>query len=150
SEHAKHRLVVRLVPRILEHLPVPDDAVLVEDEDGAAGDAPQAAHVLVEGTLVAAPMLAAVSPKWTGVSLMTAECRERKEGSDADAVRLRVRMVEPRQRVAERAELLRTHAAERRGKEREHDRLSSLIAELDRLPLLAGQREVRRFRSNVY
>ena len=54
-------LVVRLVARVLEHLAVPHDAVLVEHEHGALGDAFQADHVLVEHAVVADHLLVEVA-----------------------------------------------------------------------------------------
>src|SRR5204863_103874 len=72
-----------------------------------------------------------------------------EERIDAHAEHLRVRGVEPRERIAERAELLRAHRAERRGEKRQHDRPAALRAERHRLALVAGESEIRRFRSNV-
>src|SRR5258706_571159 len=48
GERVEDLLVVRLIPRIVEHLAMADDAVLVEHEDGAFGDTFEADHVLVE------------------------------------------------------------------------------------------------------
>jgi len=46
-------LIVRLVPRIVEHLAIAHDALFVDHEDGAFGDAFEADHVLVEYAVVA-------------------------------------------------------------------------------------------------
>ena len=73
-----------------------------------------------------------------------------EERVDADAVHLRVRLVQTRHRIAERAQLLRAYGAECRGEEREDDRTAPLLAELDRLPILVGQGEVRGPRADVY
>src|SRR5688500_4738741 len=40
--------VVGFVPRILEHLAVPDDATFVDDEDGALRDVLQSDHVGID------------------------------------------------------------------------------------------------------
>src|SRR5207247_1587611 len=72
------------------------------------------------------------------------------ERVDADPVHLGLRLIQPRHRIAKGAQLLGAHAAERRGKKGEHDRLPPLVAQLDRLAILVRQGEVRRLRSNVY
>ena len=54
------------------------------------------------------------------------------------------------QMVAKRAHLSGTDSTERRREKRQHHRVPVLITERDRHPVLIHQREVRRFRSNVY
>src|SRR5262245_62412774 len=46
-ERADDALVIRLVPRIVEHLAVPHDPVLVDDKDRALRDAFEPDHVFV-------------------------------------------------------------------------------------------------------
>ena len=74
---------------------------------------------------------------------------QREEGVDADAEHLRLRAIEPRQRVAERAQLLGADRAEGRRKERQHHRAAARGAQRHRLPLMIRQREVRRSRSDL-
>src|SRR5439155_9856251 len=74
---------------------------------------------------------------------------EREEGVDADAEHVRLRLIELRHRVAERAQLLLADRAERRWKKCEHHRMTSLGAQRHRLSLLIHEREVRRFRSDL-
>src|SRR5438128_1321897 len=93
---------------------------------------------------------ASAAADWSSSSRSFTATYERVKRVDADAEHLRLRLIQPRERIAERAQLLRAHAAERRGEKGEHDRLSLLLAELDRLPILVGQGKVRCVRSDVY
>ena len=84
-------LVVRLVARVVEHLAMPDHAVLVQHEHGALGDALQPDHVLVEHAVVADDLLVEVAQQRKGQVLLVGERLERKKGIDADAVDLGLR-----------------------------------------------------------
>src|SRR5207244_8578159 len=75
---------------------------------------------------------------------------QRKESINADAEHLRVGAIERRERIAERAELLRAYRAEGRREERQHHGTPAEGAERHRLPLIAHQGKVRSLRSNVY
>src|SRR5437879_4348393 len=123
-EALEHGIVAGLVPRILEHFLVANDAVLVDDEDRAVGDALQADHVLVEDAVIANRLLVEIAEQRKGETLRIGKRLQREEGIDADAVHLRVRLVEPRHRVAERAQFLLADTAERRREEGEHNRFS--------------------------
>src|ERR1035437_8813199 len=152
-QRGEHRLVIRLVPRVLEHLPVPDDAVLVEDEHRPFRDPLEANHVLVEHAIVADGLLVEVAQQRKRESLLVVKRLEREEGVHADAEHLRVRSVGPVELVypiPERAQLLLTHRAERRREEREHDRPPAQRAERHRLALLIREGKVRRLRSHIY
>src|SRR3954453_16837783 len=150
SERREHLDVVRFVSRVVEDFLVADNAVLVDHEHRALGDPLQADHVLVEHAEFLDRLLVEVAQQRKVVPLRILEGLEGEEGVDADAVDLRLRRVQPCHRVAERAQLLCAHAAERGRKKCQHNRLALLFAEFHRVPVLVGQGEVRRFRSNVY
>src|SRR5439155_16688196 len=121
---------VGFIARVLEHLAVADDAVLIDDEHRALRDPLQADHVFVEDAVVADRLLVEIAQQRKVVALRVLERLEREESVDADAVDLRVSLVEPCERIAERAELLGAHAAEGGGKKGQHDGLAPLFAEL--------------------
>src|SRR5438094_4261806 len=143
----EHPFIIRLVPRVVEHFAVPDRARAVDDEDGAFGNALQPDHVLVEDAVVANHLLVEVAQERKRQLLLIVKCLEREKGVDADAIDARIGVVEPRQRVAEGAQLLRAHAAERRRKERQHHRMPALAAQRHRLALVVREREIRGLRA---
>ena len=149
-EHVEDLLIIRLVPCIVEHLAVADDAVFVEYEHGPFGDAFEADHVLVEDAVVANHLLVEVAQQGKRELLVGLEGLQSEERVDADAVYFRVAPIELGQVIAKCAELFRSDRAERGGKKRQHDRPAALGAERHRAPILIGQCEVRRSRSNVY
>src|SRR5688572_24483023 len=61
GEHSEDALVIGLVARVLQHFPVPDDAVLIEDENRALGNPLQPDHVLVEDAVVANRLLVEIA-----------------------------------------------------------------------------------------
>src|SRR4051812_38344599 len=150
SEGREHLVVVRLVSGVVEDFLVADDAILVDHEHRALGNPLQADHVFVEHAEFLDRLLVEVAQQRKVVPLRILEGLEGEEGVDADAVDLRLRRVQPCHRVAERAQLLCAHAAERGRKKCQHNRFAPLFAQLHRLPVLVGQGEIRRFRSNVY
>src|SRR5262245_17983558 len=143
-------LVIRLVSGVFEHLAVPDRPVLVQDKHRPLRDALQPDHVLVEDAVITDRRLVEIAQQWKVQPLGIPQRLEREEGIYADAVHLRVRLVERRQAVAESAEFLGTHRAECRGEKSQHNRAAALRAQRDRLAILVDQRKVRRFRTNVY
>src|SRR5437870_9821314 len=120
SERRKDLLIVRLVPRIVEHFAVPDDPVLVEHEYGTFGDPFEADHVLVEHAVLADRLLVEVAEERKRELLVIAERLQREKRVHADAEHLSVRLVELRERVAERAEFFGADRAERGRKKRQH------------------------------
>ena len=118
-------LVIRLVARVVEHLAVADDPVLVQHEHGPLGDPLQADHVVVEDAVLADDLLVEVAQQRKRQSLLIRERLERKEGIDADAVHLGPCLVELAERVAEGAQLFLAHRTERRREKRQDDRPAS-------------------------
>src|SRR5262245_54120246 len=119
SERSEDLVVVGLVPGVLEDLLVPDDAVLVDDEDGALGNPLEADHILVEDAVIPDRLLVEIAQQREREMLLVHERLQREKRVDADAIDLRVRLVQARHRVAERAELLLAHAAERSREKRQ-------------------------------
>ncbi len=148
SERIEHLLVVGLVPGVVEDFAVAHRAVLVDHERGTLGDALEADHVLVERPVGANDFFVEITEEWEVELLIGLKRLERKKSVNADAVDLGLRVVQLRDVVAERAQLLGADPAERRRKECEHDRMPPLRAERDGLPILVHQRKVRRFRSH--
>src|SRR5215831_18873750 len=75
---------------------------------------------------------------------------QRKERIDADAVDLRLCVIQAGDLITKGAQLFLADGAERGGKKREHNGLSALSAQGHGLPLPIHQGEIRRGRSNVY
>ena len=97
---AQHLLIIRFVPRILEHLAVPDHAILVDDEHGALGDALEADHVLVEHAVVANHLLVVVAQQREIQVLLILKRLQREErvGADAEHLRLGLAQLRPSSR----------------------------------------------------
>src|SRR5262245_26846038 len=76
---AQDRLVVRLVPGVLQDLPIPDHAVLVDDEDRALRNPFEPDHVLVEHAVGPDRLFVEVAQEGKRQLLLIAERLQRKE-----------------------------------------------------------------------
>src|SRR3954467_1389377 len=108
-------------------------AVLVDHERGALRDALEADHVFVERTVGSDDVLVEVAEEREVQLLIRLKRLERKKSVNADAVDLRLGVVQLRDIVAERAQFLRADSTERRREKCEHDRMPPLRAERDGL-----------------
>src|SRR6478672_1953078 len=146
----EHFLVVRLIPGIVQDLPVPDGTGAVDDENSPFGDPVQPNHVLVEHVVGSDDLLIEVAQERKSQLLRVVKRLQGEERIDTDTVYLGARMVESRKLIAERAQLLLTDRAERGREEGQYHRMTTLSAQGDGLPLVIHQSKVRRGRSNVY
>src|SRR5262245_44127216 len=144
-------VVARLVPRILENFTMTDNAVAIDDEDRALGDAFHADHVRIEHAVLFDDFLVVVAQEREIQLELIAPCLEREERVGAHTQHVGVDLVQVRRGVAERAHLLMADTAERGGKKCENDRpLLQLGAERDILAILVVQREIGRLGAYVY
>src|SRR5262249_26443735 len=84
SERREHLVVIRLVTGIVEHLPVPHHAILVDHEHGALRDSLEADHVLVENAVLANDLLVEVAQQRKRQLLVVVKRLQREERVDAD------------------------------------------------------------------
>src|SRR5688500_11160675 len=113
SESLAQLRVVGLVPCVLEHLAVPDDAALVDDEHGALRDVLQADHVGIDHAVLVDDLFVVIAQQRKSELLLIVPRLQRKERIGADAEHLRVHVLEVAHRVAKVAHLFGARAAER-------------------------------------
>src|SRR5215831_9981678 len=92
-ERLEDLVVVRLVAGVVEDFGMADDAVLVDHERRPLGDALQPDHVGVVRAVRLDDFFVEITQQWEIQILIFLESRQCKEGVNADAVDLRMRVV---------------------------------------------------------
>src|SRR5205814_2721957 len=131
------------------HFAIPYDALFVENEHRAFGDALEPYHVLVVNVVIANHLLVEIAEQRERELLVGVKRLERKRRIDADAEYLRLRPPKRSEIVAQRAEFFRAHGTEGGGKERQHHGMTAFAAEGHRLAILISEGEIRRVRADV-
>src|SRR5688572_25150690 len=144
SEGLVQLSVVRLVPRVVEHLAIPNDAAFIDREHRALRDVFQSDHVGIDDAVFVDDLFVVVAQKREPKLLLIVPRLQRKERIGAHAEHLRIHVLEVAHRVAEVAHLLRARAAERAREKREHDvAFAEFLAQRDVLAILIDEREIR-------